>query len=161
MADGNVEKLAVVVDADYAAFDGRGRETVHAEYRDLLSELGYRRTPQRAGSGAVFVHEDGLPSVGLWIMPDNRSDGMLEDSLSQTVARDSHSLFEHARDAVKSLPNPLFDPARHGSKAVVATWLSWQRMPGKHIVSAVGERLLDLKSDLMRQIRSWLEETLG
>jgi hypothetical protein len=160
MVDGQVGRLAITTDADHTDFNDRGYKQVSSGYREMLRTLGYARPPIQIGTGAVYAHDDGLPSIGVWIMPNNTSDGMIEDFILNAVAAESAAWLEKARQTVASLDRPLFDRQRHDSKAIVSTWLAWQRMPGKQIVSTVGDGLIDLETTQIQNLRQWLLASL-
>ena len=61
----------------------------------MASEL-----PDRIPSAGLTVVHTGGPRFGVWIMPDNRFTGMLEDFLVQLVPNDSGHLYELARNCV-------------------------------------------------------------
>ncbi len=78
LADGQIERLAIAVDTDQHANGGGFARTLD-QLTQRLTPAGYQ---QRAGSGAggfLFGHSDGLNDLGVWLMPNNADDGMLED----------------------------------------------------------------------------------
>lgn len=103
--------------------------------------------PERPGNdGTIVPSPDGtlLPRVGVWMMPDNRTEGEIEDFLKFLIPTtdDSHQLYENVVASVDSIP----PPARFGrkrSKAMVHTWLAWQERPGTPMGLAIKERYLD------------------
>ena len=108
----------------------------------------------------LIVKEKGGPRFGVWIMPDNGSDGMLEDFVRQSVEEaDQAALLSAAVTVVGKLDKPLFDRKRHLSKAEVATWLAWQKIPGKGIESAAGDGLIKLNAPLVSEFNAWLKRT--
>jgi cytochrome c1 len=40
--------------------------------------LGRSFSTRLADIASIFYHKDGLPPVGLWVMPDNQREGMME-----------------------------------------------------------------------------------
>ena len=77
---GDVEKFGIVLDADYPPNNKGGFSNRFQLVTDKLAEFGYiiPKKPSHK-TGDIFTHSDGLPSIGLWIMPDHQGDGMLED----------------------------------------------------------------------------------
>jgi len=57
---------------------------------------------------------------------------------------------------VPDASSALFKPI-HRAKAEVATWLAWQRMPGKPVASCVGDRLVALTASPCRRLGEWLD----
>lgn len=97
-----------------------------------------------------------LPRVGIWIMPDNRSEGILEDFLRFPVPEGS-MLFDHVESSVAAIPEgeQLFGPLAV-SKAVIHTWLAWQKEPGKPLGTAITARYLDPGVPEVGILVSWL-----
>ncbi len=91
-----------------------------------------------------FIGQSGLylTRVGIWVMPDNRRNGALEDFLLDLVDPED-PLMMHADSATKSAK-------RHGAryndrdadKAMLHTWLAWQKKPGLPYGSAIGAGFL-------------------
>lgn len=150
------ERLGVVIDADHTDSNG-GFPRRYAEVTAILNSHDYREAKNSLVRGAVFEHLDGLPSVGLWIMPDHSSDGMLEDFLSRVVTHpDQRLLLDHGRQAIAKLPVTLFNPALHESKALISTWRAWQKKPGAPLGQCVKDDLLDLTQEIAVEFISWL-----
>jgi len=87
------EALGVVVDANgdaAARWDGV-KTWCGSEFPDLPDQI--------PAEGLVVVHPSG-PRFGVWIMPDNRFTGMLEDFLVRLIPDDSRHLYEIARNSV-------------------------------------------------------------
>lgn len=153
--DGSIDNLGIVVDADYKEEHGLGFANTLDKIREKVVAHGFSVETQRQEGGFLFQHPDGLPPFGAWIMPDNRSDGMLEDFLQKSVDENQKALHNHATTIVNGLREPLFKPI-HRAKAEVATWLSWQKMPGAKVESTVGDRLINLASPECQAFDLWL-----
>jgi hypothetical protein len=157
--DGQIRRLGIVVDADHLA-NGLGHDEAYSVATEKLAEYGYA-IPRAYPSGRpkyVFDHPDGLPRVGVWIMPDNSSDGMLEDFVAEAdkSAADQAQLFINAQKAVRALAPPRFDPTRHLNRASTYTWLAWQSVPGKQIASVIGDGLIRLDVGSPSRLLDWL-----
>ena len=132
-----LEALGIVVDAN-----GDPRRQ-WARIRGLCQAQFPSLPPDIPAEGLQVTHVAG-PRFGVWIMPDNRSKGMLEDLLVQLVPGESGSLFalaEHCVEEAEEQGAP-FKPV-HRTKAKVHTWLAWQDEPGKSLHQAVHHRVLD------------------
>ena len=144
-----LEALGVVVDANG---DAAARwEDVKACCRSEFAEL-----PERIpAEGLEVVHSSG-PRFGVWIMPDNRFTGMLEDFLVQLIPDDSRHLYELARNSVaeaKRHDAPFRDV--HERKAEIHTWLAWQDPPDLRLHEAVKHTVLDPARDQSRPFVNW------
>lgn len=162
LADAQVERLAVVVDADSEA-NGGGYERTLEQFADRVNVYGYsmREKAEVAQAGVFFQHDDGLNDVGLWIMPNNADEGMLEDWVSCSLKQEEQDLFDHAVETINNLPGPLRFKELHRAKAEVATWLAWQKRPGEGLYYAAEADLLDESSAAHKTLAAWLERSFG
>ncbi|MCC7494782.1 MAG: hypothetical protein IT204_20675 [Fimbriimonadaceae bacterium] len=152
-----VQQIAVVVDADDPSqiANEAGR---FATLTGSLRSLGYTVPPAAPEDGLVVRRAD-RPVVGVWVMPDNTSPGMVEDFAMQLV-RDGDLLLPHAQQVVRDLPERRFSEA-HRSKAELHTWLAWGRNPGLPIGQAIRDHLLSTARPLGKQFGSWLQQVFG
>jgi hypothetical protein len=151
-----VTNLGIVVDADYDEEHGLGFKGTLEKIREQATGFGFQHERRLHSGGFTFYHDDGLPSLGAWIMPDNRSEGMLEDFVQSSINDPTQrSLHARACKSVAALDSPLFKKI-HRSKAEIATWLAWQRNPGAHIEITIGDKLVDVASPSLVAIMSWL-----
>lgn len=154
LADGGIKHLAVVVDAD-SAINGGGYERAINRVKEIVASYGFILADHSEG-GIVFQHNDGLADFGLWVMPNNADEGMLEDWIKQSIHPTEQGLFAHAKLVVEALPKPLkFKPISR-SKAEVATWLAWQKQPGHGAYRAVEDGLIDTIGTHYQNLTAWL-----
>jgi hypothetical protein len=161
-SDERIEAIGLVVDADFPAAGGLGFAKTWERISHILRAHAYviPDVLDRSGKGFCFQHNDGLPQIGLWIMPDNLSQGLLEDFVKKSVVGTEKSLLQHAEQAVAGLKAPKFKP-HHLSKAELATWLAWQAMPGQGMAGAVGGQLLDFKKGPSKLYIDWLAQVFS
>lgn len=136
----DVEVLGVVIDADTDLV-----ARWHA-MRDRLEKVGYQNIPMNpAPDGTILAPPPNtlLPRFGVWLMPDNQNHGILEDFLHFLVPAGSQ-LFEHVKTSVANIPRDeqLFSQLAK-SKAIIHTWLAWQKDPGKPLGTAITARFLN------------------
>ena len=146
--------IAIIVDADYLAQNGLGFQKTIDRVSDIVNPFGFE-LDKNAASGILYKHSDGLADFGLWIMPDNQNEGMLEDWIKTCVSQNEQTLFQQAQDVVKDITNPKFY-SHLTSKAEVATWLAWQKQPGHGLYAAIKDQLLDNESSLFKDLKDWL-----
>jgi hypothetical protein len=169
LADNQIQKLGVLVDADYTNRNGgfaiRWKQLTAPLQREdyILPE----KPPTEAYQGSVFQHRYGQPPVGLWVMPNHQGDGMLEDFIQQAVASGTQqTLLAKATDCVDQLPKELrrFSDFHH-SKATLHTWLAWQNPPGlslavlpkkESLAKKPTQPLLDLTAVGIQGFQRWL-----
>lgn len=144
--------VGVVVDADT---DLASR---WQSLRNHLIRLEYTAPDDPLPGGTILEPpaETLLPRVGIWIMPDNRRQGILEDFLRFLVPEDS-LLFQHVLNSVTSIPeNERRFTASVQPKATIHTWLAWQAEPGKSLGTAITARFLDPTVPQVDELVSWL-----
>lgn len=157
IVQGNVEALGIMVDAD------TNLAARWQALRDRLEKAGYKDLPVKPDAHGTIVEaptdqpNDLVPRVGIWLMPDNTTNGILEDFLQLLVPSPSE-LLEHARASVDSIPGePLFR-AVDQPKALIHTWLAWQQEPGKPYGTAITAKYLDADAPQARTFVAWLRK---
>ncbi|MBI4026191.1 MAG: hypothetical protein HY360_14485 [Verrucomicrobia bacterium] len=154
LKESDIEALGVVIDAD-ADLVARWQSL-----KDRLMRAGYQNVPdQPASTGTILSppSDSLLPRVGVWIMPDNQTRGILEDFLRFLVPPNSQ-LFGHAESSVANIPegeqrfSQLAKP-----KAIIHTWLAWQEEPGKPLGTAITARFLDSNVAQVDVLVAWLK----
>ncbi len=132
-----LEALGVVVDANGNAA---------SRWDDLRAWCGteFKDLPRQIPAQGLEVVRPGGPRFGVWIMPNNRFTGMLEDWLVGLIPQESLPLYQLARRCV-SEAEEQDAPFRavHRTKAEVHTWLAWQDEPGLRLYDAVKHGVLD------------------
>jgi hypothetical protein len=157
--DGSLKKLGLVVDCDTDQ-DGGGLQRTLSQISEKLESYNYEKTATALQTGGfVFKNTDGLPDVGVWIMPDNKNEGALEDWISQLTSSNQTALFKHASETVDKLPTPLFSTTKK-IKSQVATWLAWQDRPGEGLYYTIEGNLLDESKPLYSDFLKWINNVL-
>ena len=127
--------------------------------RNRLISVGYQSVPANPSPDGTILDPPAdtlLPRVGIWIMPDNQTKGILEDFLQFLVPTESR-LFDHVKSSVATIPqgerrfSQLAEP-----KAIIHTWLAWQEEPGKPLGTAITARYLDPDVAQVDVLVSWL-----
>ena len=145
------EAVWAIVDADADCLD-RWR-SLHG----VLEGLGYTDVPlSPARSGTILPAKDSLARLGVWLMPDNESAGILEDFLARLVSSED-VLLPRANAAVDAIPahERRFAEVRR-PKALMHTWLAWQEEPGTPLGLAVTRRYLQTDHELAERFLAWL-----
>lgn len=144
--------VGVVIDADM---------NLDARWQSILWRLvqaGYEDVPTSPDpNGTIFEPPTGsvLPRAGIWIMPDNKTPGILEDFLHFLVPQPSEVL-DYAIASVDSIPEKHFKD-KDMPKAVIHTWLAWQEEPGLPYGTAITARFLDPDLAQADVLVSWLK----
>ena len=145
-----LQRLGIVADAD---------SNIAARWdslRQVLSDAGYIDLPSTPDPGGTIVTTFDLPTIGVWLMPDNLRTGMIEDFARSLVAADD-ALWPHVDPCLQGIPiserrwNPL-----HQAKVEIHTWLAWQEEPGTPIGQAITKRYLDANALPAQMVVRWL-----
>lgn len=131
---GNYDVIGIVVDADTDLLER------WQELRNRLINEGYQHVPQNPHAKGTIITdpEEELPTVGIWLMPNNQKTGMLEDFIRFLVPPDDELLLmaqNKVNDIIKTGQNRLTQS--HKSKAIIHTWLAWQERPGTQLGKAI------------------------
>jgi len=158
MPDGRIRNLGVIVDADYADVGGMGYVGTLKSFSSKVEPFGFSRwSGLNTADGYLFKHNDGLADLGLWIMPNNKSDGMLEDWIKEAASEIDKPLLSHAVKTLTELPAPPRFKEIHRAKAEVATWLAWQEVPGQDSFHALKNGLISMECSQAQPFVGWLK----
>ncbi len=156
LKESDVIALGILLDADT---DLQARwQAVTAR----LKQAGYADTPTApAPDGTVISAPTNslLPCVGIWLMPDNQANGILENFLHFLVP-EGDALLPRVEHAINSIPPEqcLFSELKK-PKARIHTWLAWQEEPGKPFGQAITARYLDPHLPAADIFAGWLQRT--
>ncbi len=149
------KRLGIIIDADRSVVSryDQIRNSVGSEFSEFPQEM-----PE---SGLILDRSDGK-RLGLWIMPDNRSDGTLETFLRYLVPERSNSLWNFAEESANSA-------REHGAsyrdvdqlKSQLHTFLAWHDPPGLPFGTALHSRVLDPTSIHAAGFVAWFRGLYG
>jgi len=153
LKESDLGSLGVLVDADS---DPTNRWQA---LRDRLHLAGYADVPDIPALNGTILDpppESLLPRLGIWLMPDNRTAGALEDFLRLLVPADS-TLLDHAEKSIDAIPREerRFALADR-PKALIHTWLAWREKPGRPLGTAITARFLDADLAEVKPFVAWL-----
>jgi hypothetical protein len=120
-----------------------------------IAEAGVTGWPRHpAEAGAVLDH--GGVRVGVWLMPNNQSDGCLEDAV-RTLIPDADPMLSRSDAFVGDIPasERRFKPS-YLPKAQLQAWLAIQRDPRIRVGQAIRAGLLDGDGPALAGFRAWL-----
>lgn len=144
--------LGLIVDAD-DDLDARWNSI-----RNACSKSIANFPHKMSESGLIHLTTTGV-KFGVWIMPDNKTQGMLETFLRYLIPNETESVWQHARESTQAAKNKgasFIDT--HYDKAYIYTWLAWQNPPGRQLHNAVMERILDPTHPKAQTFVSWFRQ---
>ena len=150
-------RLAVGILAD-ANDDPKAR---WQEIADKLRKAGIK-APDRMDStgGVVVTSKVDRPRVGVWLMPDNESQGELEDFVEKLIPK-GDPVWPLAERYVKGIPCDArkFQPGKI-ARARIHAWLATRAEPRK-MGAAIGVGDLDATAPLATTFAEWLRAVFG
>ena len=142
--------VAFVLDADRHLVD---RWKSVCDHLDNLQLLLPAVMPE---DGFVQLSPVNNANIGVWIMPDNRTDaGQLED-LIKTLVPAQDKLLPHAQTSTEKAQNlGATFPAKDFRKALLHAWLAWQEKPGNSYGLAIKAKYFRHDSDAAMKFVKW------
>jgi len=152
LKDDSIKRLGIIVDANS---DLLARWQAIRNRLMASGTVALPNSPNAEGTIAVIDQGYRKLRVGVWLMPDNQSPGMLEDFAGQLVPI-KDDLWDKAKLNVDEIVTARF-PKEHTSKAYIYTWLAWQKEPGKPLGLAIRARYLDANSAAGQKLIAFLK----
>ena len=143
------KKIGVMLDADGEV--ANRWESIKAKLRAYNYEFPDPPEP----SGTIIEGNSIRPRLGIWLMPNNQTSGMLEDFCVDMMAPGSK---EYVTNTVVHAQQNGFCTFKgvHFSKAVVHTYLAWQDEPGCPLGQAITKRSLQPDTKIAIVFTEWL-----
>lgn len=147
----DIEVIGIIIDADVNLND---RWTY---VKNLLSNQGFKLPENLPNEGLVL--SNGNIKVGVWIMPSNNINGMLEDFISFLVPKDD-KLLPIVDATLNEIENEKLNRYSliHKSKAKIHSWLSWQEDPGTPMGLSITKRYLTTDNETCKHLIDWLQK---
>jgi len=143
--------LGVVVDADTNPV-GRWQSL-----SNILATVGYTNLPATPAPFGTIITEANLAKVGIWLMPDNTSEGMLENFVASLVVDPETDplwlLSEKCLQEALSI-SPDIPP----TKGRLHTYLAWQNDPGTPLGQAITKKYFDPTKPEAQGFINWLNQ---
>jgi len=149
----DVKTIGIVIDADFNIDNQRNRwEAI----KNKLKNIGYN-VPDKLHPEGTIIKNDELPVIGIWVMPDNNSDGMLEDFVTFLVPEDD-KLMPFVDETLIDLEEKGLNKYKgiHRAKARIHTWLAWQESPGTPMGLAITKKYLDIEKEECQIFVKWI-----
>ncbi|HIF9459126.1 TPA: DUF3226 domain-containing protein [Photobacterium damselae] len=144
------EKLAIVLDADAPNLASRW-----SCLSQILTSKGYQ-VPETPTPEGTILTDDNLPRVGVWLMPDNTVDGMLEDFCMKLAAEASFGEVQTFLDSAKQSGLANYKDV-HNSKALIHCYLATQDEPGSPLGLAITKKVLSPDQPSAHIFTNWLK----
>ncbi len=154
LKESGLRSLGIVLDADdnpEATW-----ETIKSRFQDAFNDMP---ADIRAEGYISAANSHGI-RLGVWIMPDNQTSGMLESFLKLLVRDNQKLLFEFAETVCTTAKTEFDAPFKdvHRDKATMHAFLAWQDEPGRQLHEAIDHAVLDPKSPQSIPFVTWFRD---
>ena len=125
-----------------------------------FDRTGVNLPPFPMATGTIIPEQGFLPRIGIWLMPDNRSPGEMEDFVKGMIPHNdpvwpaSESYIDSIQPSYRK-----FIPEKT-DKAKVYAWLAARKDPGR-AGAAIGANDLQVNGQLCQLFLSWLARLFG
>lgn len=150
-----LKNLGIIIDANEAGYLSRLDSVLSKIAENIEIDSAIRAD---SGSGKVIKTEQ--ITIGIWIMPDNQNNGYLEHFLSNLIPSND-SILPIVQQQIENLKYSnlqVFSEAKK-QKAILHTWLAWQKEPGKPFGQAVDAGYFDVNAAPLLQFEEWFKNT--
>jgi hypothetical protein len=146
-----IEVLGIIIDAD---IDLNAR---WQSIRDILTVNQFEIPDQLPEEGLIYQNADGI-TFGVWAMPNNKVNGMLEDFIAFLVPNEDQLLLI-ADDVLHDIENRNCQKysQNYKAKARIHTWLAWQEEPGTPLGQSITKRYLSTDQETCLRLINWLQ----
>ncbi|HBO4232277.1 TPA: DUF3226 domain-containing protein [Pseudomonas aeruginosa] len=143
------EIIGIVIDADAPSLAGRW-----SAIKTRLEQEGYT-VPDEPHEGGTILASEGKPRIGVWLMPDNQVNGMLEDFCERLAPPDAIRYASECASEARARGVATYKEL-HNAKARIHTYLAWQDEPGMPLGRAVSAKVLDPGQPIARLFKEFL-----
>ncbi|MEQ1733822.1 MAG: DUF3226 domain-containing protein [Bacteroidia bacterium] len=142
--------LGIIVDAD-ADILSRWESL-----KNSLIKLEFNAPNNLPIEGLILTNENNI-RIGIWIMPNNNSNGMLEDFIELLIPN-KDQLLPIVKNHLNTVETQRLNKYKeaHKSKAVIHSWLALQERPGSPMGLSITNKALDAKEAVCKPLINWL-----
>jgi len=148
-------RVGLVLDADESPLDR------WHQVRDRLRSAGATVPNDLDPSGLIIDGTRPDTRIGVWLMPDNQTQGTLENFVAWLVP-DGDPCWEHADSSTleaRRLGAPCKE--RDHLKSRLHAWLAWQEAPGNPFGTALKARTFRHDGDVAHRFVAWFHRLFG
>ncbi|MBL7814258.1 MAG: hypothetical protein JNL70_04555 [Saprospiraceae bacterium] len=150
----DLTNIGLIVDADFGTIESRFAKIIVA----LSRKLNYDFSKYQLDTEGVFIDEIGLPTIGIWIMPDNTNSGYIEHFVENLID-ENDDLLPIAKETIDNMMTQPYCriTGYKRQKAIIHSWLAWQETPGLPFGSALEAGYLKHEKDSLKSFLKWIE----
>lgn len=147
--ESGIDTVGIIIDAD-TDLNARWQSI-----REILRKSNFVAPDDLPETGLILNNE--TQKVGIWIMPNNNTNGMLEDFISFLIP-DDDKLLPIAQSTLETIESKQLNQysSIHKSKALIHSWLAWQENPGTPMGLSITKRYLTTHKAACQNLVNWL-----
>lgn len=145
------ESIGIVIDADMPDVNKRWQQI-----QQKIKDHGYAFPEFPNVKGTILDNNQEKPNLGIWLMPNNKNPGMLEDFLLEMADEDTIAIASQCLETAKDKGLTTFQDI-HFSKALIHTYLAWQDEPGKALGQSITAHSLKPDTEIANIFVEWLK----
>lgn len=156
--------IGYVFDADDPALGEWSLQQTWQAIRDRLKKAPtLLAAPDQIPEGGFHGrHSKTGTHIGVWLMPDNKRDGTIEDFLRELIDEgDRVAPFAEASTRAAQTDHGALFPEKDFKKAVMQVWLAWQEEPGMTFGTAFQKDRLVKDKPLAQRFVSWVQNLIA
>ena len=149
----NLTNIGLIADADFGALSARFEAILTA----LSKKLNRDFSKYALNTEGVTIVENGLSTIGIWLMPDNKNNGYLEYFIEQLIDEDDDILVL-AKSTIEDMIAQKYCRFTEfkKQKATLYSWLAWQETPGLPFGTALDAGYLNHKKVFLQPFLNWI-----
>ncbi|MDR1383899.1 MAG: hypothetical protein LBJ67_08665 [Planctomycetaceae bacterium] len=146
--------LGIMIDADIEL------QSRWISLRKKLLSLNFNVPDDLPETGLITKGE--RQTIGVWIMPNNNTNGMLEDFISFLIPQNDKllAIADSTLNEIEEQKLNKYSDA-HKSKARIHTWLAWQETPGMPLGLSITKKYLSTEGETCQRFIKWLKDLFG
>lgn len=149
--ESNNSTIGLIVDADIDI------ESRWQSIKTKLSDLYYDIPSCLSEAGIILTSEE-YPKIGIWIMPNCKNNGMLENFLLEMIEMNAPETNSYVSNVVDNAKKDGFTTFKelHKDKAIIHTWLSWQDEPGRPLGQSITAKIIRPETETVQKFICWI-----
>ena len=148
--------IGLIIDAD-----DKGPQARYQTIKNIIEKRFDVSLPDELSPNGFVFEEKNVPTIGLWVMPNNVSNGYLEHFVAELIEEDSSDIWQFSNQTVDEFKTNSFCdiPEVRTQKARVHAFLALQKKPGLPMGLGISANYIGSKSKSAIIFEEWFKQT--
>ncbi len=150
-----IQAIGAVVDSDSDSCD------TYKDVQNIITSFSYphKKLPKE---GLIVPGGHNRPKLGIWLMPNNRNEGNLENFCLNLISEQNKEYLFYLKEKIKDLKEEghAFYKDIHSSKALLYTYLALQNKPGNSLGLSIIRGNIPAFSSLADSFILWVKNLM-